>query len=90
MTPDWVEHALCREIGPALFERADDDSPGGGHRYDDARQVCGRCVVRAQCLDEAMRREGGSSHEYRSGMFGGMSPRQRARHYPTWQQEAAA
>lgn len=90
MSAGWVEHALCREVGPSLFERADDDDTGGGHAYNDGRKVCLLCPVRALCLDEAMRMEGDLHHSARTGMWGGMAPKQRARYYPTWRLEAAA
>lgn len=69
---DWTTSARCREIGSELFF-----PEGFGPTYAEARRACGACPVRALCLDEAMRREGALAEEYRGGMWGGLTPRER-------------
>lgn len=71
--PEWTEEAAClgladRRLDPWHPGRAD---PGA---YTEAKQVCLRCPVRAQCLDFAldlMQRLGAVA-----GMFGGLTPRE--------------
>jgi positive regulator of sigma E activity len=42
-----------------------------------ARSLCAACPVRRSCLNTAMREEGGQSRTERSGIRGGLTPRQR-------------
>lgn len=70
---DWTEYAACRGEGSGIFFA---DQHAGD--YSRARRICNRCPVRAACLDEAMRFESGNA-ENRHGMFGGLSPDERAR-----------
>ena len=44
----WWERALCREVGPEFFYV----EKGGNTRP--AKQVCQRCPVRKECLEEAL------------------------------------
>lgn len=61
----WMAGALCAQTDPEAFfpER------GGSNR--DAKAICARCDVRAQCLEYALRTG------ERDGIWGGLSPRQR-------------
>jgi len=80
-TDDWTERALCREVDAALFFPPDDADDIGNNNtvfYNEARAVCIRCPVRDLCLEAAMAREGNVSHHLRAGMWGGLSPNQRA------------
>jgi len=52
--------------------------PRKGESYDRARSLCRRCPVRDACLALAMDAEGGVNAPSRFGMFGGLSPVQRA------------
>lgn len=70
----WQEYARCRGTDAALFFPDED----GTHSYSRARGVCGGCPVRSTCLADAMAREGDAGHEGRAGMWGGLSPDQRA------------
>lgn len=90
MTATWQDDGLCREIGDALF--FPDDEGARAHRYTDARAVCAACPVRSICLEDAMAREGNVTREYRAGLWGGLSPEQRANLAKARQasQEAAA
>jgi len=71
---DWQRYAHCRAAGAALFFPDED----GAHSYSRARGVCAGCAVRAECLDDAMAREGDADHGGRAGLWGGLSPDQRA------------
>lgn len=67
MTDGWRSEAECRGIDPRLFfdvERGDRYSP-------EARAACARCLVRDDCLTEAL------TDNQRHGLWGGLSPRQR-------------
>ena len=65
----WVQDALCAQVDPDLFFPDSEDS----ERAQQAKAVCGACEVRAQCLGYALR-----TNEQR-GIWGGASPRDRAR-----------
>lgn len=62
---EWQDRALCAEIGGDPF------FPELGETAEDAKRVCRRCEVRAQCLDFAVR-EG-----IAFGVYGGMDERER-------------
>lgn len=66
----WREHALCRDTNPELF------FPVGTTglalvQIDRARQVCGECTVRSECLDYAL------ETNQDSGIWGGLSEEER-------------
>jgi WhiB family redox-sensing transcriptional regulator len=63
--PDWVDEALCAQTDPEAFH------PTKGRPGREAKAVCGRCPVKADCLDHAL------AHHEESGIWGGMSPRER-------------
>ena len=70
----WQAEAACAEVGPAPWDTTGDE-------LDDlnraALAICGRCPVRSECLSLAMRTETGGK-QYRSNIFGGRTPAQRA------------
>lgn len=73
--PDkWVEKAECRQVPTEVFfpEIIGDvtDRP-----YQQAKRFCETCVVRQECLSEAMEVE--RDHPYRFGVFGGLTPKER-------------
>ncbi|MFI6700283.1 WhiB family transcriptional regulator [Streptomyces sp. NPDC050509] len=70
----WAPRAAC--LGMAdLFIAAEDENAGqAGRRNRRAKQVCGRCPVRAACLADALTREGLASTYVRAVVRGGMSP----------------
>jgi len=47
-SPAWLHDAACRDIKVDVF------FPGNGERAQPALEICGRCPVRVECLDEAM------------------------------------
>ena len=73
---DWEEYAACLGVDPAVF------FPRGQGRgsYTEARAVCARCDVKAECLRDVLRAENGTGARanYRYGFFGGLTPEERA------------
>jgi WhiB family redox-sensing transcriptional regulator len=61
----WQHDARCALIDPAPF--LDE------HRQAEAAAICERCPVQAACLEYAL------EHDERFGIWGGLSPRERAR-----------
>ena len=66
----WRDRALCRDTDPELF------FPVGTTglalvQIDKARQVCGECEVRSECLDFAL------ETNQDSGVWGGLSEEER-------------
>ncbi|MFJ3923066.1 WhiB family transcriptional regulator [Streptomyces sp. NPDC090022] len=70
----WAANSLCAQTYPALFfpERGEDNTTAV------SKQICRRCPVIEECLAEAMRQEGTASHSHRYGVWGGLSPAERA------------
>lgn len=60
---DWALRAKCAGSKDALFVE--------GARQRDARQVCAGCVVRRECLAEAL------DNQIEWGIWGGMTERER-------------
>ncbi|MBP2371543.1 WhiB family transcriptional regulator [Pseudonocardia parietis] len=52
---DWRDAAACRGADPELFYPASEVGPGR-RQVEQAKQVCGRCLVREQCLEIALNR----------------------------------
>jgi WhiB family redox-sensing transcriptional regulator len=63
MNQEWRKDALCREVDPALFFPLHKGDP-----MNDARSLCGRCTVRGECLEEALRLR--DVFGFRGGMSG--------------------
>lgn len=63
--PAWQEQALCSQTDPEAFY------PEKGGSTQDAKRICGRCEVKAECLEYAL------SHDERHGIWGGLSERER-------------
>ena len=63
---EWMEEAACLPKDPEMFFKKDST---------DAKEVCESCTVRIQCLAKALVDEKGTSR--RTGIFGGMGPRER-------------
>jgi WhiB family transcriptional regulator, redox-sensing transcriptional regulator len=61
----WRDLALCAQVDPELF------FPEKGESSRPAKRVCVACVVRAECLQEALDRG------ERFGVWGGLSERER-------------
>jgi WhiB family redox-sensing transcriptional regulator len=65
--PRWWDLALCAETDPELFF----PEKGGGSRA--AKQICRKCDVRAECLEDAL------ANDERFGVRGGLSVSERDR-----------
>lgn len=65
---EWVEDALCREIGDEIFFPPD-DKPVSRDFYVTAKRICRQCSVRGKCF------EYGLDEPY--GVWGGTSPAER-------------
>lgn len=73
--PDtWQHQAACKGADPAWFVPAED----ARSNYSRGRAVCVRCPVRDACLTDALTSEGHAPAEDRAGLWGGLSPVQRA------------
>ena len=65
--PAWMGDALCAEVDPEVWFQ----DAGGSVR--EAKAVCAKCTVTAECLDAAL------ANNERYGIFGGLTERQRRR-----------
>ncbi len=82
-TLDWETRAKCRGVDdtgddlfhPSIDEKTDQPSRTAAGAYERARQFCRRCPVTTDCLTAALHAETDST---RYGVWGGLSPRQRA------------
>lgn len=60
---EWRESALCRQVDPELW------FPEKGDAGNEAKRVCGRCPVEAECLEFAIQTV------QRAGIWGGKGER---------------
>ena len=65
--PEWQERALCSQTDPEAF------FPEKGGSTREAKRICNRCEVKAECLEYAL------GHDERFGIWGGLSERERRR-----------
>ncbi|MBK3563190.1 MULTISPECIES: WhiB family transcriptional regulator [unclassified Streptomyces] len=70
MGRDWELNAVCRTLDPDIFFRSSEKAA--------AKAACGRCPVRAECLEAVMASEEGLSATYRDGIFAELEPGERA------------
>lgn len=63
--PEWWDRGLCSQTDPDAF------FPEKGRPTRDAKRICNRCEVKAECLEYALARK------ERFGIWGGLSERQR-------------
>jgi WhiB family transcriptional regulator, redox-sensing transcriptional regulator len=68
--PPWHADALCVEYA----EHARWWFPEDGESNSAAKSICRRCLVREQCLDDALARPASDDE----GVLGGLSPKERA------------
>ena len=68
LRPHWMQKAACRGQGFDAWFSADEV----GEEADAARRVCAGCPVRLECLDYAL------GWSIRHGLWGGLSPKERA------------
>lgn len=74
---DRTTEALCAQVGGDLWF-TDPEGAGTGMEGRTAIRICGDCPVQAQCLHAAMRLEQGMGRTSRFGIWGGLTPTQRA------------
>jgi WhiB family redox-sensing transcriptional regulator len=67
LQPRWMRDALCREYPRELF------FPEVGSNGTQAKAICARCLVRAECLEFALSDQDARLH----GVWGGTSPQDR-------------
>lgn len=70
--PAWIDEAVCASVDAELW------FPGKGDTTKPAKALCATCPVSAQCLAWAMETEEQTAGG-RFGIYGGLSPRERAR-----------
>jgi WhiB family redox-sensing transcriptional regulator len=63
--PEWQERALCSQTDPEAF------FPEKGGSTREAKRICSRCEVKADCLEFAL------GKDERFGIWGGLSERER-------------
>lgn len=66
MSTEWMDRALCAQIGPDLW------FPEKGWKAPEARRICRRCPVARECLEYAL-----EADEVLDGIWGGLSEPQR-------------
>ena len=67
----WMESANCLGTDPEAF------FPEKGGSTREAKAVCSRCTVAAECLDYALEGTTSYSSPFFFGIWGGTSPRER-------------
>lgn len=70
----WQDRAACIAVPITVFF-PEEIGVSTSRQYNQARQYCNACEVRAQCLAYAMHHE--RLQWRRFGMFGGKTPRER-------------
>lgn len=78
--PPWMDQGLCASADPEAW------FPDKGGSTREAKAICRRCTVAAECLDYAL------TNQERFGIWGGLSERQRRRlthHLDTTQENTA-
>jgi WhiB family redox-sensing transcriptional regulator len=75
-TPAWMDRALCAQVGGDGWfpdRGLTGDPADNAMSVFEAKQVCGRCPVRARCLEYALQ------NDERFGVWGGLSENERRR-----------
>jgi WhiB family redox-sensing transcriptional regulator len=71
MSTWWILEAACRGHDPEIFFPS--TSAEVVKHLDTAQQICGTCIVQAECLDYAQ------VNKFDEGIWGGLSANQRRR-----------
>lgn len=79
---EWQHRAACRDEDPELFFPVSEMGPGA-RQVAQAKAVCARCPVRAECLTSAL----DSGLDY--GIFGGLTGGERRKLHRRSRAEAA-
>ena len=67
----WQDSAACEGLDPNIFVPSEGRGNNGRTAYKKAREFCGKCPVKIECLNFALQ----ENMEF--GMFGGTTPRER-------------
>lgn len=65
--PEWMDSALCTQVGTELF------FPPKGNKNIPAKRICNACPVAAECLQFAL------DNDIEYGIYGGLSRFDRVR-----------
>ena len=84
-TGSWTSRAACRGMDTEMFFPADGERPPERDtREAKAKQVCARCPVRSECLEESLARPD------KHGVFGGLNEQERKNELRRRSRRAAA
>ncbi len=89
---EWQERAACRGVDlEVFFPHLEPGRKAGGHvaaKVARAKAFCFGCPVSLQCLTLALEAEGNSGESRRYGIFGGLTPAERAALRPNMRETA--
>ncbi len=89
---EWQERAACRDVDLEVFfpnlEPGRKIGDQVSAKVARAKAFCGDCPVSSQCLGMALAAEGDSSESRRYGIFGGLTPAERAALRPNLRETA--
>jgi WhiB family redox-sensing transcriptional regulator len=77
VTTKWRDYADCRYEDPELFFPDSYRSGPGLYQAEEAKAVCRRCPVKAECLAHALTIEDGKSPDGRHGIRAALTPSER-------------
>ncbi len=70
----WMDHAACVKSSVDFFPKITRNANGYTTATREAKAICQRCCVRDECLAYALAAENHQRH----GIWGGMTPEERA------------
>lgn len=79
---EWHERAACINMSIDLFFPDVEPTDKTVELYVEAKEVCGSCPVRHECLAYAMGRE--RDERWRYGLWGGLTPHERWLYDPNY------
>ncbi len=89
---EWQERAACRGVDLEVFfphlEPGRKVGDQQSAKVDRAKAFCFDCPVSRQCLTLALTAEGGRHESHRFGVFGGLTPAERAALRPNLRETA--
>lgn len=74
----WRDQAACHGEDTTLFYPEELPAKERPRAESVVRTICESCPVSAACLEDALIHENGVGRSYRFGIFGGLTPAQRA------------
>lgn len=76
VSDNWAAEAACRNADQELFFPISETSDLG--HIAEAKAICATCPVRATCRERKLAEEGGRDWRNRYGIWGGLTPSERA------------